>query len=113
MTITSRGTFHAGPSLPGRMRAAYAWLGSVLISPDPQATQTRQPIANGSSGEGKTKGNPPMLDPLSSAMVRAYRRWLAPARERTAKIDPTTNRRYGILPPIKLQGGAPVIRCWT
>jgi hypothetical protein len=50
MTITSRGTFHAGPSLPGPMRAAYAWLGSVLISPDPQATQTRQPIANGSSG---------------------------------------------------------------
>ena len=44
--------------------------------------------------EGRLKGDPPLINPFSPAMVRAYRRWLASAREAAAKIDPTTNRRY-------------------
>ncbi len=98
-----RGADHVGPSLRPRMREAYAWVGSVLAAPDPKADE----VTASERGwvewmEGNSKGNPPLMDPLSPAMVRAYRRWLSSARDKTAKIDPTTNRRYGILPPSKI-----------
>ena len=98
----ARGADHVGPSLRQRMRATYSWVGSVLAPLDPQANEvTAAERAWGEWMEGRLKGDPPLLDPFSPAMVRAYRRWLAPAREATAKIDPTTNRRYGVLPPTK------------
>jgi S-formylglutathione hydrolase len=95
-----RGADHVGPTLRHRTRSAYAWVGSLLIPPDPRANE----ITAAERGwvewmEGGSKGNPPLLDPLSPAVVRAYRRWLASALETAAKIDPTTNRRYGVLPP--------------
>ena len=98
-----RGADHVGPSLPHRMRDAYSWVGSVLKPPDPDADEmTADERAWGEWLESRLKGSPPLINPLSSAMVRAYRRWLASAREAAAKIDPTTRRRYGVLPPIKL-----------
>ena len=97
-----RGADHVGPSLRPRMRRAYSWVGSILTPPDPQANEiTTAERAWTEWMEGKSEGNPPLLDPLSPAMIRAYRQWLASAREKAAKIDPTTNRRYGVLPPIK------------
>ncbi|MDO8433557.1 MAG: alpha/beta hydrolase-fold protein [Candidatus Binatus sp.] len=99
----ARGADHVGPSLPHRMRSAYAWVGSVLTPPDPQANEiTSAEGAWVEWMEGRLKGDPPLIDPMSPAMVRAYRRWLASAREMAAKIDPTTNRRYGVLPPVRL-----------
>ncbi|HVN27019.1 MAG TPA: alpha/beta hydrolase-fold protein [Candidatus Binataceae bacterium] len=93
------GADHVGPSLPRRMRATYTWVGSMLTPPDPaenQITTAEQVWVEWM--EHPSKENPPVIDPNSPAMVRAYRRWLASPREATAKIDPATNRRYGILP---------------
>ena len=98
-----RGADHVGPSLPRRMREAYTWVGSVLRPPDANAD-----AATGSEREwvewmeSGSKGNPPMIDPMSLAMIRAYRGWLASARATAAKSDPTTNRRYGVIQKIKL-----------
>jgi S-formylglutathione hydrolase len=98
----ARGADHVGPGLRPRTRAAYAWVGSVLSPPDPKANETTAAERAWVEWmEGGSKGDPPLIDPLNSAMVRAYRRWLASARETAAKIDPTTNRRYGVLPRTK------------
>jgi S-formylglutathione hydrolase len=95
----ARGADHVGPSLLPRMRGAYAWVGSVLTPPDPQANEiTAAERAWAEWMGGGSKGDPPLIDPLSPAMVRAYRRWLASPREMAARNDPTTNRRYGVLP---------------
>ncbi len=99
----ARGADHVGPSLQPRMRAAYSWVGSVLTPPDPKADEiTAAERAWVAWMEGKSTGTPPPVDPMSPAMVRAYRRWLASPREKAAQIDPTTNRRYGVLPRTKL-----------
>src|SRR5262249_42309647 len=91
---------HVGPSLPPRMRDAYAWVGSVLTPPDhgvdEAIAEERQWVE---WMQTRSQGDPPAIDPLSPAMVRAYRRWLSSARQKAAKVDPTTNRRYGRLPP--------------
>ncbi len=98
----ARGADHVGPSLLPRMRSAYAWVGSVLRPPDPRANEITPAERDWVEWmEGGSISDPPPIDPLSPAMVRAYRRWLASAREMAAKIDPTTNRRYGVLPPTK------------
>jgi S-formylglutathione hydrolase len=98
-----RGADHIGPSLRPRMLETYSWVGSVLAPRDARADEiTAAERAWVEWIEGSSKGNPPLIDPLSPAMVRAYRRWLASAREETAKIDPTTNRRYGVFPRVKL-----------
>jgi S-formylglutathione hydrolase len=100
-----RGADHVGPSLAPRMRAAYGWVGSVLTPPDPKAAEiTAAERAWTEWMERRSSGNPPLIDPLSPAMVRAYRRWLASAREQAARIDPTTERRYGLLPSVKRSG---------
>lgn len=97
-----RGADHVGPTLRPRMREAYAWVGSLLSSPDlPAGEVTAAERAWAEWMEGEHKGNPPLIDPLSPAMVRAYRRWLASPREQAATIDPTTNRRYGVLPRVR------------
>jgi len=93
-----RGADHVGPTLLPRMRRAYAWAGSVLTPPNPQANETT--VAECAWAEWMAtaaKGAPQLIDLLSPAMVRAYRRWLASAREIAAENDPTTNRRYGVL----------------
>jgi S-formylglutathione hydrolase len=100
----ARGADHVGPTLRPRMRAAYAWVGSVLSPPDPQADEiTAAERTWVEFMEGPSSTNPPVIDPFSPAMVRAYRRWLASARKKAAKIDPTTNRRYGVLPATKIK----------
>jgi S-formylglutathione hydrolase len=97
-----RGADHVGPSLRSRMREAYTWVGVVLAPRDPKADEVTAAERTWVEWmQGSSKGTPPLMDPLSPAMVRAYRRWLASAREKTATIDSTTNRRYGVFPPIK------------
>ena len=98
-----RGADHVGPSLRRRTAEAYTWVGSILRTPHPPATETTAAERAWVEWmEGGSKGDPPLIDPISPAMIGAYRRWLASAREVAAKVDPTTNRRYGILPPIRL-----------
>jgi S-formylglutathione hydrolase len=98
-----RGADHVGPSLRPRMRETYSWVGSILRPHHPPAHETTSAERAWVEWmEGGSKGDPPLIDPISPAMIGAYRRWLASAREVAAKVDPTTNRRYGILPPIRL-----------
>jgi S-formylglutathione hydrolase len=95
-----RGADHVGPSLAPRMRSTYSWVGSVLKSPTNQADEvSAAERAWVEWMQSASRGDPPLIDPMSPAMVRAYRRWLSAARELAAKIDPTTNRRYGTFPP--------------
>src|SRR5215475_4131433 len=96
------GADHVGPSLPPRIRSAYTWAGSVLKRSDPSSGEiTEAENAWVKWMEGESKGDPPLIDPVSPAMVRAYRRWLASARQKATKVDATTNRRYGVLPPTR------------
>lgn len=69
-----RGADHVGPSLVPRIREAFAWLGAVLRRAE-----------EGSAGE--------------DAAIRALRAHLEQARAKAAEQDPTTLRRYGVLPP--------------
>jgi S-formylglutathione hydrolase len=67
-----RGGDHGGPTFRPRMRAMFAWLSGVL-------TATAEP-----SDEERAFG--------------AVRGQLRSMRERAAAVDPTTNRRFGVLP---------------
>ncbi len=67
-----RGADHGGPTFRPRMRAMYAWVSAVLNPAGPSPEQ---------------------------AAVDAMRAQLRPAREAAAKVDPTTQRRFGRLPP--------------
>lgn len=96
------GADHVGPSLPPRIRSAYSWAGSVLKRSDPSSGEiTEAEHAWVKWMKGESKGDPPLIDPVSPAMVRAYHRWLASARHQATKVDATTTRRYGILPPTR------------
>ena len=84
------------------MLETYSWVGSILTRPTSQDDQvTAAEHAWVEWMESPAKGNPPLIDPASPAMIRSYRTWLASARKKAAEVDPTTNRRYGILPPSK------------
>ena len=64
-----RGGDHGGPTLVPRMRDAFVWTGAALAGP-----------------------------PVRDAFLRTIRAQLAPIREQAAATDPTTNRRFGVLP---------------
>jgi S-formylglutathione hydrolase len=64
-----RGADHGGPTLAPRMRDTFHWVGAAL--------------------EGTVEPD---------EFIRTLRAQLAPVREQAAAEDPTTTRRYGILP---------------
>ncbi|MGC2491892.1 MAG: hypothetical protein WA410_03535 [Candidatus Binatus sp.] len=43
-------------------------------------------------------GNPPPVDPGSKAFITMLRAQLKPVRDQAAKTDPSTLKRYGVLP---------------
>jgi S-formylglutathione hydrolase len=69
-----RGADHGGPTFRPRMRATYAWLSAVLA-----AQKTSEPSAE-------------------QIAFNAIRAQLDPLRERAALSDPSTRRKFGILP---------------
>jgi len=71
-----RGADHVGPTLVPRLQAAFRWLGAAL----------RQAEAGEAPGDPAVSG------------LRAY---LEKAREAAAEHDPTTLRRFGVLPPYR------------
>src|SRR5579862_2049599 len=97
-----RGADHVGPTMRARMCEAYAWAGSIVKPANPPTDDTALERAWVEWMESGSKSTPPLIDPVSPTMVRAYRRWLASARENAAKVDPTTSRRYGVLPSTKI-----------
>lgn len=88
-----RGGDHGGPTFIPRMRAAYAWVGSVLTAEpsvdDPAVTAW----IDGGMAEA-----PPAVAPSSTEFLRVVTAQLKPLRDRAAAVDPNTNRRYGVLP---------------
>ena len=93
-----RGADHGGPSFLPRLRAAFTWLGTTLRAAPPASAISAEDRAVKEWIQGGLKGPPPPVDPNTHAFVAMLRAQLAPARDSAAKLDPTTLRRYGILP---------------
>ena len=94
------GADHVGPSLVPRIREAFRWLGERIAPsvPGPQSEAER----NWSKwlAAGATDVPPSMpLDPGSPVMRDVLRHNVASSRTKAAMTDPTTNRRFGPLPP--------------
>jgi S-formylglutathione hydrolase len=94
-----RGADHGGPTFVPRIRDAFAWIGSIVAeqraaSAEPAADEraVRDWMSRGLAGD------PPPVDPGSKAFITMLRAQLQPVREQAVKTDPTTHRRYGILP---------------
>jgi S-formylglutathione hydrolase len=94
-----RGADHGGPSMRPRMRAMYVWVGSVLSD---LRSRTDEPSdeerAVSAWIEGGLAGSPPAAAPTSQEFIRILRAQFRPLRDQAAKSDPSTNRRYGVLP---------------
>ncbi len=97
----TRGADHMGPSLPSRIQAAFQWLGDRIKPPEPPA-MTDLERAWRTWLENDRQGSPPSLplDPSTETMGRMLRLQVAEARSRAERIDPSTARRFGILPTI-------------
>lgn len=81
----TRNADHAGPTLIPRTRDRYAWLGTVLKELAPAEAEQEQ------QGDNVTS-------PASNEMMHLLRRQMEPVRKQAAVSDPTTDRRYGVLP---------------
>jgi S-formylglutathione hydrolase len=94
-----RGADHGGPTMRPRMRAMYAWVGSVINAFQPAAAEpTAVQRAVNAWIEGGMLGNPPVAAPSSQEFLTIVRAQLRPILDRAEGSDPTTNRRYGVLP---------------
>ncbi len=97
-----RNADHIGPTLPGRLHEAFRWLSEVLRAPDSPARDG--PISEAErkwmawAGRGFQGEAPPPVDMHSDSAIRMIRAQFAPAREAAAQADPTTRRRYGVMP---------------
>jgi S-formylglutathione hydrolase len=90
-----RGGDHGGPTLIPRMRAAYAWVGSVLSAANPAPSPSEQAVD--AWIEGGMIGDPPPVAVSSKEFLRVVRARLKPLRDKAVAVDPHTNRRYGVL----------------
>jgi S-formylglutathione hydrolase len=94
-----RGGDHGGPTLVPRMREAFAWIGNVFNTKQSARSESEIDVAITAWIEDGMRGVPPQVSPSSKEFLRIVRAQLRPLLERAAGQDPTTNRRYGILPP--------------
>jgi S-formylglutathione hydrolase len=92
-----RGGDHGGPTFIPRMRAAFEWVGSELGA-KAGAGPTADELAVTAWIEGGRAGNPPPVPPSSKEFIRIVRAQIEPIREQATKSDPSTGRRYGVLP---------------
>jgi S-formylglutathione hydrolase len=101
-----RGGDHGGPTFVPRMRATFAWVGSVVTALRAAATSepTADELAVSAWIQNGRTGNPPAAAPSSKAFIRILRAQFEPIRERAAACDPSTNRRYGVLPGARAVG---------
>jgi S-formylglutathione hydrolase len=95
-----RGGDHGGPTMRPRMHAMFKWTGAVLTAlrcvpedPTPSDHAITAWIESGLAGP------PPPVPPSSREFLRMVRAHLASARAQAAATDPSTNRRFGVLPP--------------
>ena len=94
-----RGADHGGPSMRPRMRAMYTWVGSVMSALRSKTVEpTAEERAVSAWIEGGMAGSPPAAAPTSQEFLRILRAQFQPLRGQAADADPTTNRRYAVLP---------------
>lgn len=94
---------HVGPTLLPRLRAAFLWLGERLAPPQPGPQGEAERAWSQWLAQGGTDPEPAMpLDPGTRTMLEVFHRQMAAPRARAAQEDPTTDRRFGLLPPTAL-----------
>jgi S-formylglutathione hydrolase len=84
---------HGGPTMRPRLRAMFAWLGS-LGKPTVDAALEQAASAWIESG---MQGKPPAGATTTDAFIQSLRARFEPLRAKAAEGDPTTKRRYGKL----------------
>ena len=94
-----RGADHGGPTMRPRMRAMFAWVGSTLTALASAASEpTAEALAVTAWIEGGMAGKPPAAAPSTQEFIRILRAQFQSTRDRAAETDPTTRRRYAVLP---------------
>jgi S-formylglutathione hydrolase len=90
-----RGADHGGPTFIPRLRAMFAWFGSLWNPPHPDVALEDSATVWLESG---IEGKPPAGATSTDAFVKFLRARFAPVRAHAAESDPTTNRIFGRLP---------------
>ena len=89
------GADHGGPSLSPRLRAMFAWFGSLWRPPQPDTALEESATVWLESG---MQGRPPAGATTTNAFIHFLRARFEPIRDQAARSDPTTNRIFGRLP---------------
>jgi S-formylglutathione hydrolase len=87
-----RGADHGGPTMRPRLSAMFAWLGSVWTPPPLDSAAEQAATIWLRSG---MQGKPPAGVTATNAFIDFLRARFEPLRAQAARIDPTTNRRFG------------------
>ena len=87
-----RGADHGGPTMRPRLRAMFAWFGS-LWNPAPLDAAAEQAATVWL--QSGMQGKPPAGATTTSAFIRFLRARFEPLRSHAAQSDPTTNRGFG------------------
>jgi len=85
---------HGGPSMRPRLRAMFAWLGSLWSQPLPDTAAEQAATVWLQSG---MQGKPPAGATSTEAFIGFLRARFEPLRTQAAESDPSTMRRFGIL----------------
>jgi S-formylglutathione hydrolase len=94
-----RGGDHGGPTMRPRMHAMFKWTGAVITALR-SVTEEPTPADHAVTAwiESGLTGPPPPLHPSSREFLRMVRAHLASSRALAATTDPTTTRRFGVVP---------------
>jgi S-formylglutathione hydrolase len=85
---------HGGPTVRPRLRAMFAWLGSLW---NPPAADAAIEQAAAEWIESGMQGKPPAGATTTHAFLQSLRARFEPLRAQAAESDPTTGHRYGKL----------------
>jgi S-formylglutathione hydrolase len=89
-----RGADHGGPTMRPRLRAMFAWFGSLWNPALPDAAAEEAAAVWLQSG---MRGKPPAGATTTNAFIRSLRAGFEPLRAQAAQSDPTTNLTFGRL----------------
>ena len=89
-----RGADHGGPTMHPRLRAMFAWFGSIW---NPAAVDAAAEQAATVWLESGMQGKSPAGATTTNSFIRFLRSRFEPLRAQAAQSDPTTNRNFGQL----------------
>ncbi len=93
---------HVGPTLLPRMQEAFRWLSEVLrkrTGAEPELTDGDRAFMR--RAESGFEGEAPAFDLNTESAVKMLRAQFTKTREQAESLDPTTKRRYALMPPSK------------